>query len=73
MGHEHSVAGDADSTASFKVLWVWDTNVGDWPVTQPGHDGLSVVACSDARSGRARLDARLLPDLLPRAEITESA
>src|ERR1700689_2656807 len=37
-----------------------DANVGERPVTWPGHGGLGVVACSDAMSGRARLDARLL-------------
>jgi 3-phenylpropionate/trans-cinnamate dioxygenase ferredoxin reductase component len=58
------ICDDPDRRAHVSVPGVWDTNIGDWLVTQPGHGGLSVVAFSDARSGRACLDARLLPDLL---------
>src|SRR5260370_1102828 len=42
----HILSWGSDSPGRPRRGGVWDTNVGDWPVTQPGHGGLSVVAFS---------------------------
>jgi hypothetical protein len=51
---------------------VWDKNVGDRPVTGTGLGDLST--CRYQKAAPALLSSRAgLPDLVPRAEITESA
>ena len=63
-GHANTLANTTDISGEVTRRWVWDKNVGDWPVTWPGRGGLVVRTAPDRfrllACGRTAV-ARFLP------------